>query len=147
MNLPQQLHPLGVLSWLTMIGDTHNRLSSASFLQQLKPLLQTRSMEIFLRKEKPLAWVAWRQLSPEDWAEKLVSLERPVDDLKWVRHSLWLDFWVRPFGCDAELAQTLQRFFKSRHLTPEGVSWYDPSVNEGAGQLHLNVPFEAMKGL
>ncbi len=140
------LADLGVITRLAMIGETHNRLSTEAFLRQVEPLMASRSIQLFRRGERPIAWVAWRFLSTREWQDKLAAHGAAAGELARVRSNAWLDFWVRPHGCDADLARVLGERLRTGLWLPSGLSWHDPSADGGAGRLHLNVPLSAMSG-
>ena len=138
---------LGILTWLAMISRTHERLPSGDFQQQVRQALQTKRVHLVMRQGQPHAWLAWRVLSADALRQHLQSLghRAEVDD----HDHWWLDFWVRPYGCDATLTQAviggLRRIHAAMPLgmtAPERVSWHDPSDD----RLHLNLPPHQLTG-
>lgn len=147
MNTAKNNLSLGLLSWMAMIGDTHNRLTAAEFLGQLKSSLHDGHLEVLQGQDKPIAWLIWRRPTPASWAQLLASHGDTQTDAHTLEGQLWLDFWVRPFGCDAELAQAVGHCMTAHGISNARLNWHDPSVHEGAGQLHLHVPIPTLKGL
>jgi len=147
MSTNPQAHSIGVLSWLAMIGDTHNRLTAGDFMQQLRSSLRTGHIELLCRGDKPVAWLLWRQPSEDEWMQLLATHPLAPIDVKVLQGQVWLDFWVRPFGCDAKLAQAVGQVLHSQGLSPTGLNWHDPSVEGGQGAWHLNVPWQQLQGM
>ncbi|MDP4299287.1 toxin-activating lysine-acyltransferase [Leptothrix discophora] len=137
---------VGVVSWLAMIGDTHHRLTAQEFLRQLEPLLLARAVHVIQRGAEPVAWLAWRSLSEPDWRDRLVQAGSSRS-LAEVRGNVWLDFWVRPFGCDDRVATAVRELLRKRGVQADGLSWHDPSADGGAGRFHFNVPLTSLAGL
>ena len=122
---------LGALTWLAMNSQTHHRLPSGEFMRQLKPAMQQQRVHLMARNGQPLAWLAWRHLSENNATDA------------------WLDFWVRPYGCDDKLAQTVVQTLRhawglqyAQAPTAFTLSWYDPSTD----QLHRNITPEQLIG-
>lgn len=123
---------IGALTWLAMNSQTHHRLPSGEFMRQLKPALQAKRVHLIARHDEPYAWLAWRHLHETEFA----STPAPNG-----LHG-WLDFWVRPYGCDEALAkvvaQTLSHAMFPRQAHASEVlrlHWIDPSTQ----QLHRNI--------
>lgn len=138
---------LGLLSWMAMIGDTHNRLTAKEFLSKLRSSLHEGRLEILHRQDKPVAWLIWRRPTRQSWAQLLALHGDTHTEAQTLDSQVWLDFWVRPLGCDVELALMVRDCMASHGISDVTLSWHDPSTNEGAGKLHLNIPIDAMKGM
>jgi hemolysin-activating ACP:hemolysin acyltransferase len=141
---------LGTLTWLAMTSKTHERLPSGSFMRQLRPALQQGRVRLLFRQGQPHAWLAWRLLDDAAHQRQLHALgqaqtPRVRDSWHW-----WLDFWVRPYGCDDQLAEAVMTSL--RHIAqsvplpcppPRVLNWYDPSPNA----WHLHIEPEQLIGL
>ena len=140
---------LGTLTWLTMIGKTHERLASGEFMQQLRPALQQGRVRLLFRQGRPHAWLAWRLLDLAAHRRQLQALGQAVTTPFLATAYWWLDFWVRPYGCDSQLAEAVIHTLKhiantapQRCPPPQTLNWYDPSPRT----LHLHVSPEQLIG-
>lgn len=147
MTSNSQTYSIGVLSWLAMIGDTHNRLSVADFMQQLNRAMRTGHIELFCRHDKPVAWLLWRQPSQLEWLQLLAAHPLAPIDVGALQGQVWLDFWVRPFGCDEKLAQAVCQELHNKGFSPNGLNWHDPSGQNGQGDWHIHVPWQQLQGM
>jgi len=147
MTSKPQAHSEGVLSWLAMISDTHNRLTVGDFMQQLKLGLHTGRIELLCRGDKPVAWLLWQHPSKIQWQQLLAAHPSAAVDANTLQGQVWLNFWVRPFGCDDKLAQAVRQVLQSKGLSPAGLNWHDPSAKDGQGALHLNVLWQKLQGM
>ncbi len=123
---------LGALTWLAMNSQTHHRLPSGEFMRQLKPALHAKRVYLMARGGEPYAWLSWRHLQETELAS--VPATNGLH--------CWLDFWVRPYGCDEPLAhmvvQVLTRAMFPKHPNAGDalrLHWFDPSNQ----QLHRNI--------
>lgn len=146
MKTPGSNRSLGVLSWMAMIGDTHNRLTTADFLARLRASLHTGQMEVLYCNERPLAWFVWRRPTPPMWRQLLTACGHAHLDVLPLQGQIWLDFWVRPFGCNARLAQAVGQCLQAGGVPRPQLNWHDPGVNAGAGALHLGVLVHELQG-
>jgi hemolysin-activating ACP:hemolysin acyltransferase len=137
---------LGVLGWMAMIGDTHNRLTVTQFLEKLRMALQQGHLEVLHRQHKPVAWLIWQQPKEQAWKRHLMSCGDARTDPQALEGQVWLDFWVRPFGCDTHLAQLVGQCLLNRGLAHPKLCWHDPCVDGGLGRLNLGVSIENLQG-
>lgn len=156
--MKHELETLGALTWLAMQSQTHHRMPSAEFMRALKPALQQKRVLLFFRNEQPHAWLAWSLLSTQSFKEKCQQLAPAQAVAAHDVHThapwhVWLDFWVRPYGCDARLAEAVakglqQAWQHAEHLHNEpnpamALNWFDPAP----AQLHLGIPPEQLMNL
>ncbi len=137
---------LGVLGWLAMIGDTHHRLTGLEFTQRLQAARRVGRIEVLCRQQRPVAWLLWRRPVASEWRALLDQHGATQAELDTCPPGVWLDFWVRPWGCDPALADAVRERVWRRVGPVDALSWCDPSDRGGAGTLHLNVPWQALPG-
>ncbi len=140
-------HALGLLGWMAMIGDTHNRLATAEFLQRLRSALELGHLKVFQRQSRPVAWMIWRRPPKSAWKTRLADSHIGDGDATTLENQVWLDFWIRPFGCDAGLAQMMGDYFVSQGIRNSRLNWHDPSVEGGCGLWHRNVATIELQGM
>lgn len=140
-------HALGLLGWMAMIGDTHNRLTTAEFLHKLRRALQQGTIEVFHRQGKPVAWMIWRRPSRSTWQEWFGDAHGGEGVASELETQVWLDFWIRPFGCDARLAQMISDYFVAQGIRDARMNWHDPSVDGGVGRLHRHMATIELQGM
>lgn len=148
MSSPRDNTALGLLGWMAAIGTTHNRLTTADFLVRLEAALQVGQLNILHRQGKPVAWLIWRKPSPEIWEciRHHCGNDFPAEAASLEDH-FWLDFWVRPFGCDAALGQLVAQIFIERGIAQPKLCWHDPSAGNGKGHWHVGVAVEDLPGV
>ncbi|WP_443115442.1 toxin-activating lysine-acyltransferase [Herbaspirillum seropedicae] len=147
MNARGNNMALGLLGWMAAIGNTHNRLTTADFLGKLEAALQVGKLDILHRQGKPVAWLIWRKPSPEIWAQLRCQVPHFPDDAAALANFIWLDFWVRPFGCDLILSQLVAQIFVEHGVTQPKLCWHDPSAENGKGRWYAGVCTQDLKGV
>ena len=161
--MKHELETLGALTWLAMHSQTHHRMPSGEFMRALKPAMQQKRVLLFFRQAQPHAWLAWSFLSTQSLQEKCQQLAPTQAVAAHDVHThapwhVWLDFWVRPYGCDAPLAEAVAKGLQQawqhiEHLHTEHLhtkpnpamtlNWFDPAP----AQLHVGIPPEQLKHL
>jgi len=139
MNAAGDNTALGVLGWMAAIGNTHQRLTAADFMGKLETALHVGQLHILSRQGKPVAWLIWRKPDAEVWTQLRHHLAHFPVDTAALADYIWLDFWIRPFGCDAALSQLVAQTFHERGIAQPRFCWRDPGAEGGSGRWHVGI--------
>ena len=87
----------------------------------------------------PVAWLIWRKPDAEVWTQLRHHLAHFPVDTAALADYIWLDFWIRPFGCDAALSQLVAQTFHERGIAQPRFCWHDPGAEGGSGRWHVGI--------
>lgn len=118
---------------------THQRLPSGEFRQALAQELARGQLHLLRRGGQPYAWFSWQLLDAAAHAQRLQDLGADPAAKSVTSPQLWLNYWLRPFGCDARLAQAVCATLQAAVGKLSHLHWHDPSAADGAGKLYLNI--------